>query len=302
MSSLTDILLRTYCYVSYCKREDAEKAIRQLNNFEIRPGFYLAVTKSVDNRKLVMKPSLALAATVTEEAVREELQRILEGVVAVRFISTRWMEVDFLSHKLAAVARRMIVPGELTIFQKISIRQICCLSDIITGLSVGVQVDWADPDIEGYVTELMNNRKLCLKDLPRGFPDCELRKFFNKLAGSHHGNQVENIARTKNNQVIVTFLSPEAAKTVMERGEGLEVGGVRVKISWWLDREVYSSQPWQGSKPVSLDRQEEPQVQVQQEQVEGPVEKLHKVSLSQNWGVPRYTVRSFLNFTGQQLF
>ena len=156
--------------------------------------------------------------------------------------------------------------------------------------SAPVQVDWADPDIEGYVTELMNNRNLCVKGLPRGIPDYAIRNFFNKLSGSSHKEPVQSIARTQSNQVIITFTSPEVAKTVMDRGEGLEVGGGRLKISWLLDREVYSSQPWQGSKEPA------------QVRVEGSVEKLHRISLSQNWGVPRYICRSFLDFNGQEVF
>ena len=169
--------------------------------------------------------------------------------------------------------------------------------------SAPVQVDWADPDIEGYVTELMKNRNLCVKGLPRGTPDSDLRTFFNNLSGSRYEEQVEGIGRTKSNQIIITFTSPEAARRVMERGEGLEVGGGRLKVSWWLDREVYSSQPWQGSKTVSLYRQDpESPKPLTPLPVEGPVEKLHRISLSQSWGVPRYTCRSFLSSTGQQLY
>ena len=125
-STLNDVLLRSYCYVSYCKREDAVEAIKKLNNYEIRPGSFLAVTKSVDNRKLVMKPFPALAPNVTEMATRDELKKTLEGVVGVRFISTRWIEVEFMSHKEAALSRRMIIPGTMTIFQNISLRQVSC--------------------------------------------------------------------------------------------------------------------------------------------------------------------------------
>merc|ERR1719429_643739 len=46
---------RCYCYVRYCRPEDARRAIGTLNNYEIRPGHPLAVTKSVDNRKLCIK-------------------------------------------------------------------------------------------------------------------------------------------------------------------------------------------------------------------------------------------------------
>ena len=117
-------LIRTYCYVSYCRKEDADEAVRRLHDYEVRPGYYLAVTKSVDNRKLVIKPNPALAASVTEEEVREELRQQLEGIVGVRFISSRWMEVEFESHKMAALARGIIVPGSLTIFQTTQISQV----------------------------------------------------------------------------------------------------------------------------------------------------------------------------------
>ncbi len=43
---------RGYFFVRYTNREDAKKAVRQLNNYEIRPGKNLGVIHSVDNRKL----------------------------------------------------------------------------------------------------------------------------------------------------------------------------------------------------------------------------------------------------------
>ena len=121
----SDILTcRTYCYVKYCTREDAETAIRQLNNYPIRPGTQLAVTKSVDNRSLCMKTDPALSPEITEGDVREELRGILEGVEGVRTISTRWLEVEFQSHRLAALARRQLLPGKLQIFRSVVIREV----------------------------------------------------------------------------------------------------------------------------------------------------------------------------------
>ena len=46
---------RSYCYVRYTTQKEAREAIKQLNNFHIRPGRPLAVTRSVDNRKLSIK-------------------------------------------------------------------------------------------------------------------------------------------------------------------------------------------------------------------------------------------------------
>ena len=115
---------RTYCYVKYCTREDAETAIKQLNNYAIRPGTLLAVTKSVDNRGLCLKTIPSISLEITAGEVREELRGILEGVEGVRFISTRWLEVEFQSHRLAAVARRQLLPGNLHIFRNAAIKEV----------------------------------------------------------------------------------------------------------------------------------------------------------------------------------
>ena len=118
------MISRTYCYVKYCNREDAETAIKQLNNYPIRPGTQLAVSKSVDNRRLCIKTNPTLSPEITEGDVREELRGILEGVEGVRFISTRWLEVEFQSHRLAAVARRQLLPGNLYMFRTVAIREV----------------------------------------------------------------------------------------------------------------------------------------------------------------------------------
>ena len=110
--------------MKYCNREDAETTIKQLNNYPIRPGTLLAVSKSVDNRMLCIKTVPSLSLEITAEDAREELRGILEGVEGVRFISTRWLEVEFQSHRLAAVARRQLLPGNLYIFRTVAIREV----------------------------------------------------------------------------------------------------------------------------------------------------------------------------------
>ena len=117
-------MCRTYCYFKYCTREDAETAIRQLNNYPIRPGTQLAVIQSVDNRRLGIKTNPSISLEITAGNVREELRGILEGVEGVRFISTRWLEVEFQSHRLAALAKRHLLPGNLHIFRDVVIRQV----------------------------------------------------------------------------------------------------------------------------------------------------------------------------------
>ena len=161
-----------------------------------------------------------------------------------------------------------------------------------------MQVDWADPDIESYVRELMNNRNICVRNLPRTVPEFQIRGFFNSLSS----DQVESILRTADGRVLVTFLSPEVAKSVMEVGGYLEVGGVRIHLSWWLDRVNYSSQPRPDAKSVSQPPTVEPPASsVQEGEKIGPVEKLHQVSRSQGWGFPQYSLTSYLDNSNQLL-
>ena len=111
----------------------------------------------------------------------------------------------------------------------------------------------------------------------------------------------------------------EAANTVMEvaRGGSLEVGGAQVHLSWWLDRDVYSSQPRpaiksvprqppMGYRPTAQPPSAQPpmsKMSVQEgEDMTGPVEKLHQVSLSQGWGIPRYSCSSYLDTNNQQMY
>ena len=147
----------------------------------------------------------------------------------------------------------------------------------------------------------MNNRNVCVRNLPRNVPEYQVRDFFNSLSSG----QVENVLRTAG-YVLLTFLSPDAAKTVMEMGGGLEVGGARVHLSWWLARDVYSSQPRPAVKSAGQAVRpspagESPLVQ-QAEEMIGPVEKLHQVSLGQGWGVPQYSCSSYLDNNNQQVY
>ena len=121
---------RTYCYVRYWNPDNAKEAIRKLHLYHIRPGHPLAVSQSVDNRKLCVKTVPALKTGVTEPQIAIELSNKVEGVFRVEFIDRRWLQLEFESHRAAALARRLLVPGNITIFGCVGIKQ----------------VDWADPE------------------------------------------------------------------------------------------------------------------------------------------------------------
>jgi len=44
---------RGFAFVKYCVQDDAKRALKELNNYEIRKGRLLGVCKSVDNCRCV---------------------------------------------------------------------------------------------------------------------------------------------------------------------------------------------------------------------------------------------------------
>ena len=88
---------RTYCYVRYCTENDAKEAVRRLHNYKIRSDYPLAVTISVDNRRLVAR--LVPNCGRTEAEVGEELSLVgVEGVSKV-WLRGSWLQLEFDTHR-----------------------------------------------------------------------------------------------------------------------------------------------------------------------------------------------------------
>ena len=217
---------RSYCYVRYTTQEEAREAIRKLNNYHVRPGFPLAVTKSVDNRKLSIKTVPTLGRE-TENMIVRELGTIVEGVEKVLFEACGWLEVEFSSHRLAALARRQLVPGNVLLFDKVTVKQ----------------VDWADPEtqIAGRPEESMS-RVISVRNIPFDTPEIVIANFFNRFSEG----QVINVVKAES-LVLITFMSQVGAVHAMERCRDIELGGERLKLSWWrhkvVDNGSYASIP-----------------------------------------------------------
>ena len=71
---------RGYLFVRYSKREEASRALKELNNFEIRPGKFIGVIPSVDNRKLWIS---GLPKNRSADEIRDEMSKLTDGVTAV---------------------------------------------------------------------------------------------------------------------------------------------------------------------------------------------------------------------------
>ena len=208
---------RSYGYVRYCNVDDAKTAIKKLHNYHIRPGYPLAVTPSVDNRKLCVKTVPPLRPGVSESDTAQEVSKLVEGVADVKFIARRWLQLEFESHRYAALARRMLVPGNQVIFGNVEIKQ----------------VDWADPKDEVYqgkeAAGAGDEKIICVRNVGVGVTEETVRHWFNILTEG----QVDNVVMSSGS-VLITFLSSAAAMTAMEKGNHLDIGGgTRLSLSWW---------------------------------------------------------------------
>ena len=85
---------RGYCYVRYSSPTEAEEARAKLNSHQLRPGVWLACNKSVDNKKISVKTVPPLKQGLTEQQILQEMQRVVNGVIGVKRLDIRWLEVS----------------------------------------------------------------------------------------------------------------------------------------------------------------------------------------------------------------
>ena len=129
-------LNRGYFFVCYTCPEEAKRAIKELNNYEIRPGKPLGVISSVDNRKLWIS---GIPKNKTPAEIKADMEKLTEGVKNIILYpslvdktKTRgYAFVEYDSHRAAALARRKLVPGRIFL----------CGQEI-------EKVDWAEPENE----------------------------------------------------------------------------------------------------------------------------------------------------------
>lgn len=126
---------RGYAFVMYTNKNDAQKAVREMNNFEIRRGRLLGVCPSVDNCRLFVG---GIPKNKTKEEIMVEMKKVTEGVTDVivypsatdKSKNRGFAFVEYGSHRAAAMARRKLIPGRILLWGH------------------QIAVDWAEPEQE----------------------------------------------------------------------------------------------------------------------------------------------------------
>ncbi|XP_002731265.1 heterogeneous nuclear ribonucleoprotein Q-like isoform X2 [Saccoglossus kowalevskii] len=205
-------LNRGYAFVTFCDREGAQEAVKQLDNHEIRKGKHLGVCISVANHRLFVG---SIPKTKSKDEILEEFNKHVGGLTDViiyhmpedRKKNRGFAFLHFESHKAASLARRRLMSGRIKVWG-----------------NSNVTVDWADPQEEPDEETMAKVKVLYVRNLT---PDAEEEKL--KEAFQAFGT-VERVKKLKD-YCFVHFEERDAAVKAMEELNGKEVEGSVVDIS-----------------------------------------------------------------------
>lgn len=124
---------RGYAFCMYTNRMDAKRAIKELNNYEVKKGRLLGVCSSVDNCRLFVG---GIPKNKNREDILTEMSKVTDGVVDVivypsavdKTKNRGFAFVEYESHRSAAMARRKLIPGRIQLWGH------------------QIAVDWAEPE------------------------------------------------------------------------------------------------------------------------------------------------------------
>jgi len=208
-------------------------------------------------------------------------------VTDITFIAVRWLQVEFESHRLAALARRQLVPADQTLFDgRVEIRQ----------------VDWSDPETEVMMMEntVDSNKIIQVKNIPTNTSEQDIKHWFNILTEG----SVDNVVFTQDSGVLVTFIDESGARKAIERGSQATVANVKLELSWWKPRsglDNHRNRIVNASMDLMNNNQLMPLFSLPPPTFEGPLERLHHLSMLQGWGVPQYECSAY-DSNGQTVY
>jgi len=203
---------RGYAFVMYTSTSDARRAVKELNNFEIRKGRLIGVCHSVDNCRLFVG---GIPKTKYKQEIFEEMRKVTEGVVDVivypsatdKTKNRGFAFVEYENHRAAAMARRKLNLGRIQLWGH------------------QIAVDWAEPE-QDVDEEIMNTVKvLYVRNLMLSTTEEAIEKYFNNLIS----NSVERVKKIRD-YAFVHFNTRENAVIAMDRSNGQTLDGSHVEV------------------------------------------------------------------------
>nr|XP_057902325.1 RNA-binding protein 47 isoform X3 [Doryrhamphus excisus] len=217
---------RGYAFVMYTEKHEAKRAVRELNNYEIRPGRLLGVCSSVDNCRLFIG---GIPKTKKREEILEEVSKVTEGVLDVivyasaadKMKNRGFAFVEYESHRAAAMARRKLMPGRIQLWGH------------------QIAVDWAEPEIDVDEDVMETVKILYVRNLMMETSEETIKQVFSQW----NPGCVERVKKIRD-YAFVHFTFRDDAVLAMDQLNGTEVEGscIEVTLAKPVDKEQYSRQ------------------------------------------------------------
>nr|XP_020453124.1 heterogeneous nuclear ribonucleoprotein R isoform X4 [Monopterus albus]XP_020453125.1 heterogeneous nuclear ribonucleoprotein R isoform X4 [Monopterus albus]XP_020453126.1 heterogeneous nuclear ribonucleoprotein R isoform X4 [Monopterus albus]XP_020453127.1 heterogeneous nuclear ribonucleoprotein R isoform X4 [Monopterus albus] len=201
---------RGYAFITYCNKDDAQKAVKLCDNHEIRPGKYLGVCISVANNRLFVG---SIPKNKTKESILEDFGKVTEGLQEVILYhqpddkkkNRGFCFLEYEDHKSAAQARRRLMSGKVKVWGN------------------PVTVEWADPVAEPDPEVMAKVKVLFVRKLATAVTEELLEKTFSQFG------KLERVKKLKD-YAFVHFEERDAAVKAMDEMNGKELGGEEIEI------------------------------------------------------------------------
>ncbi|XP_060634432.2 RNA-binding protein 47 isoform X2 [Anolis sagrei] len=215
---------RGYAFVMFTQKYEAKRAVKELNNYEIRPGRLLGVCCSVDNCRLFIG---GIPKMKKREEILEEISKVTEGVLDVivyasaadKMKNRGFAFVEYESHRAAAMARRKLMPGRIQLWGH------------------QIAVDWAEPEIDVDEDVMETVKILYVRNLMIETTEDTIKKVF----GQFNPGCVERVKKIRD-YAFVHFTSREDAVQAMNNLNNTELEGscLEVTLAKPVDKEQYT--------------------------------------------------------------
>ncbi|XP_076818698.1 APOBEC1 complementation factor-like isoform X3 [Clavelina lepadiformis] len=215
---------RGFAFVKYCAQNEARRALKELNNYEIRKGRLLGVCKSVDNCRLFVG---GIPKTKLKDEILTEMKKITEGVVdAIVYPSAAdktknrgFAFVEYQDHHTAAMARRKLMHTRPQVWGH------------------PIAVDWAEPEVEVDDDVMSTVKILYVRNLMLNTTEEQLEKEFLTIVPPEAIERVKKIR----DYGFVHFNTRENALKCMKELNGTLLDGapMEVTLAKPVDRETY---------------------------------------------------------------
>ncbi|KAI5633590.1 RNA recognition motif domain-containing protein [Phthorimaea operculella] len=197
---------RGYAFVTFTTRDATQRAVQELNDYEIRKGKKIGVTVSFNNHRLFVGN---IPKNRDRDDLFEEFTRHAPGLMEVIIYSSPddkkknrgFCFLEYESHKAASLAKRRLGTGRIKVWG----------CDII--------VDWADPQEEPDEQTMSKVKVLYVRNLTQDITEEALKEQFERYGTVERVKKIKDYAfvHFEERDCAVKTLTEEALKEQFER-------------------------------------------------------------------------------------